>query len=146
MIQCTTTRTWVNFRRYQYKWNASNQTKLSESPLDTIRNLTSRIDLGNPFDKIDELRNYLKIFKDKSSDSDYDYSDYSDDDDDSDNYIDDNLNINRNPVYVYKYPVDGTYGSMFQGFETIKDEVLDLSRASDKELKEFYSLPRSFSK
>ena len=81
-------------------------------------------------------------------DDDDDYDDYGGEysDTDSDNYIDDNefLNTNRAPVYVYKYPVDGTYGSMFQGFETLKDEVLDLSHASDKELKEFYSLPRSF--
>ena len=121
---------------------------LLESPIDAIKNLTSRIDLGNPFDKIEELSSFLQNLQQKNHDDDDDYDDYGGEysDTDSDNYIDDNefLNTNRAPVYVYKYPVDGTYGSMFQGFETLKDEVLDLSHASDKELKEFYSLPRSF--
>ena len=63
-----------------------------------------------------------------------------------DNEIDDNeyLNSNRVPVNVYKYPVDGSFGSIFQGFEQYKDEVLDLSSASQDERREYFSLPRSF--
>lgn len=108
-------------------------------PMESLRNLTRRIDIGNPFDKIEELTTFLQNIKDFTSDSE-------DSSDDNDNEIDDNyyLKSNRVPISVYKYPVDGSFGSIFQGFETVKDEVLDLSKASQDELKEYYSLPRSF--
>ena len=111
-----------------------------DSPIESLQNLTRRIDIGNPFDKIEELTTFLQNMKDFTSDSEESSSD------DNGNEIDDNyyLKSNRVPINVYKYPVDGSFGSIFQGFETLKDEVLDLSKASPDELKEYYSLPRSF--
>ena len=105
--------------------------------METIRNITRSIDIGNPFDKIEELSSFIQSLESVSSDMD----NLSEN---SENEIDDNekLKTHRVPVYVYKYPVDGSYGSIFQGFETVKDEVLDLSTASQDELKEYYSLPR----
>lgn len=105
--------------------------------METIRNITRSIDIGNPFDKIEELSSFIQSLESVSSDID----NLSEN---SENEIDDNENLktHRVPVYVYKYPVDGSYGSIFQGFETVKDEVLDLSTASQDELKEYYSLPR----
>ena len=108
-----------------------------DSPIESLQNLTRRIDIGNPFDKIEELTTFMQNMKDFTSDSE----ESSDENEIDDNYY---LKSNRVPIYVYKYPVDGSFGSIFQGFETVKDEVLDLSKASQDELKEYYSLPRSF--
>jgi len=58
--------------------------------------------------------------------------------------VEESLNVHRVPVHVYKYPVDGSYGSSFHGFESEKGEVLDLSGATDDELMAFYQLPRKF--
>ena len=58
--------------------------------------------------------------------------------------VEESLNVHRVPVHVYKYPVDGSFGSSFHGFESEKEEVLDLSIAIDDELKAFYQLPRAF--
>ena len=115
------------------------QMAILDSPIESLQNLTRRIDIGNPFDKIEELKTFLQNMKDFTSDSE-------ESSDESSNEIDDNyyLKSNRVPISVYKYPVDGSFGSIFQGFETVKDEVLDLSKASQDELKEYYSLPRSF--
>lgn len=114
--------------------------KCLDSPIETIRNITRNIDIGNPFDKFEELSSFIQNLKQFSSDIEENIEDPSE------NEIDDNeyLNSNRVPVNVYKYPVDGSFGSIFQGFEQYKDEVLDLSSASQDERREYYSLPRSF--
>ena len=65
-------------------------------------------------------------------------------DEESTESVKESLNIYRVPVHVYKYPVDGSFGSSFHGFESEKDEVLDLSGATDDELMSFYQLPRAF--
>lgn len=62
----------------------------------------------------------------------------------SEEFVEESLNVHRVPIRVYKYPVDGSFGTSFHGFESEKDEVLDLSEATDDELMAFYQLPRSF--
>ena len=37
-------------------------------PMESLRNLTRRIDIGNPFDKIEELTTFLQNIKDFTSD------------------------------------------------------------------------------
>jgi len=113
-----------------------------DTTLRAVRNLTQQFDMdfGNPMERLDDFSTFLQNFDTLSSTND-------DSGEDLENEIDDNqyLISHRIPVSVYKYPIDGTFGgSMFQGLETLTHEVLDLSGASDKELKEFYSLPRSF--
>ena len=43
----------------------------------------------------------------------------------------DSLNILRVPVSVYKYPVDGTFGNSYHGFEQSKATVRWPVRVSD---------------
>merc|ERR1712064_54567 len=110
--------------------------------LSAVRNLTQQFDMdfGNPLERLDDFSTFLQRFENFSSKDD-------ESEEELDNEIDDNqyLISHRIPVSVYKYPVDGSFGgSMFQGLETLTHEVLDLSGASEKEMKEFYSLPRSF--
>ena len=96
---------------------------------------------------MDEVSEFLQFLSRIHEEDDLD--DSQEYEEEFDNEIDDNhyLNSNRIPVSVYKFPIDGSYGSggsLFQSFETVAGDVLDLSGASDDEKHEFYSLPRSF--
>jgi len=65
-------------------------------------------------------------------------------DEESSEPVEETLSIHRVPVHIYKYPVDGSFGTQFHGFESEKDEVLDLSEATEDDLMAFYQLPRAF--
>jgi len=57
---------------------------------------------------------------------------------------DENLNLQRLPVFVYKFPVGkhSSFGDGYEGMETEVGEILDLSLATDPERTTYLRLPR----
>ena len=111
--------------------SALNNYTYFETSLEALKNYTG---LENPLKIIDDIKMMLK----NSTELNIPEIEESTDP------VEESLNIHRVPVQVYKYPVDGSFGSSFHGFESEKDEVLDLSGATDDELMAFYQLPRAF--
>merc|ERR1711973_840814 len=67
-----------------------------------------------------------------------------DENEEEDSSSEQNLNIQRLPVFVYKFPVDkhSGFGHGYEGMETEVGEVLDLSLATDPERATYLRLPR----
>jgi len=102
-----------------------------ETSIEVLKNFTG---IDKPLKIIDDIKMLLKNVTQLDMPEDEENSEP----------VEESLNVHRIPIHVYKYPVDGSFGSSFHGFESEKDEVLDLSGASDDELKAFYQLPRAF--
>merc|ERR1711892_968468 len=108
----------------------SNYTYL-ETSLEALKNFTG---IEKPLMIIDDIKMFLRNVTELNIPEDEETTES----------VEESLNIYSVPLHVYKYPVDGSFGSSFHGFESEKDEVLDLSGATDDELMSFYQLPRAF--
>lgn len=102
-----------------------------ETSIEVLKNLTG---IEKPLKIIDDIKMLLKNVTDLNNHIVEETTESGEE----------SLNVHRVPIKVYKYPVDGSFGSSFHGFESEKNEILDLSGATDDELKAFYQLPRAF--
>lgn len=89
-----------------------------------------------------KLANQLSQIFERSGDTSKEEEEGKDEEFGSDE--DENLNIQRLPVFVYKFPVGkhSSFGDGYEGMETEVGEILDLSLATDPERTTYLRLPR----